>query len=249
MEDYALLRKIGLTEGEAKVYLSLIELGTTTVGPIIDKAEISSSKVYIILEKLVQKGLVSYITKNKTKHYQAANPTKLVDFVERKEKEILQTKKETIGLANELKNKTFSKQKESASIYRGYEGLKTAWGDAIEAMPTGGTYYFFSFGYGGDISLQSFFRNMASALKNKRVKIKGLANKREKALYKKFYSKIGYDMRYTDFELPADTTIAGENILILSWDKKEPIVYNIKSATLSRTYQHFLDQLWEAAEK
>lgn len=249
MENHALLRRIGLTEGETKVYLSLVELGTTTVGSIIDKAEISSSKVYIILEKLIQKGLVNYITQDKTKHYQAANPTKLVDFVERKEKEILQTKKEAIDLANELKNKTFSKQKESASIYRGHEGLKTAWGEAIESIPFGGTYYFFSFGYGEDVSLQSFFRNMTSKLKSKKIKIKGLANKREKSLYRAFYSKIGYDMRYTDFELPADTTIAGENILILSWDKKEPIVYAIKSATLSKTYQTFLDQLWQVAEK
>src|SRR3989344_4609552 len=197
MREQELLEKIGLTEGETKVYLSLIELGNTTVGPIIDKAGVSSSKVYIILEKLVQKGLVSYIIKNKTRHYQSSDPNRLIDFVEKKEQEIAQIKEETVTLAKELKTKDLSKQKESASIYRGYKGLKTIWEEAIESIPSRGAYCFFSFGYGEDDYLQSFFRNVASKLHERRIKIRGLANKKEKSLYRKFYSKIGYEMRYT----------------------------------------------------
>ena len=63
-ELYDLL-KIGLTEGEAKVYIALTELGSSTVGPIVKKAKVAYSNVYDILNRLIEKGIVSFITKNK----------------------------------------------------------------------------------------------------------------------------------------------------------------------------------------
>ena len=48
-----LLEEAGLTEGESKVYLALLELGTTKTGPLIKKARVSSSKVYKILDRVL----------------------------------------------------------------------------------------------------------------------------------------------------------------------------------------------------
>ncbi|MFH1455442.1 MAG: helix-turn-helix domain-containing protein, partial [archaeon] len=66
-----LLEEIGLTKGEVKVYLTLLKLGSTTTGKIIDEAQISSGKIYEILDKLIKKGLASYIIKDKTKYFSA----------------------------------------------------------------------------------------------------------------------------------------------------------------------------------
>ena len=44
-----LLEEIGLTKSEIKVYLALLELGSATSGPIVDKSGASSSKIYEIL--------------------------------------------------------------------------------------------------------------------------------------------------------------------------------------------------------
>ncbi|RMD45562.1 TrmB family transcriptional regulator, partial [Candidatus Pacearchaeota archaeon] len=54
----ALLKEIGLTNGETKVYLSLIKIGESTVGPIAKKSGVSLSKIYEILNNLIKKGLV-----------------------------------------------------------------------------------------------------------------------------------------------------------------------------------------------
>jgi len=67
------VKLLGLTEGEAKVYLSLLELGSSTIGPIIKKANIASSNVYDILNRLLKKGIVSYILKQKIKYFQESS--------------------------------------------------------------------------------------------------------------------------------------------------------------------------------
>ena len=61
------LRALGLTEGEIKVYTSLIKLGETTSGPLVDDSEVSLSKVYSILDRLAKKGLASHIIRKETK--------------------------------------------------------------------------------------------------------------------------------------------------------------------------------------
>ena len=58
-----LLEELGLTKGEIKVYLTLLKLGETTTGKIVEEAGISSGKIYEILEKLIRKGLASFIIK------------------------------------------------------------------------------------------------------------------------------------------------------------------------------------------
>ena len=76
-----LLEEIGLTNGEIKVYLALLKLAETTTGKIIEEAQISSGKIYEILDKLIKKGLVSYITKDKTKYFTTSSPNRILDYM------------------------------------------------------------------------------------------------------------------------------------------------------------------------
>ena len=64
----SLLEKIGLTKSEIKVYLALLELGCSATGKIVEKSKASSSKIYEILDRLMQKGLVSFIIKSGIKN-------------------------------------------------------------------------------------------------------------------------------------------------------------------------------------
>src|SRR3989339_141543 len=82
------LRKIGLTEGEIKVYIALLELGSTTSGNIIKISGVSGSKVYEVLDRLVNKGLVNFIHKNQVKYFEAASPERILDYLEEKGKQI-----------------------------------------------------------------------------------------------------------------------------------------------------------------
>ena len=83
-----LLTESGLTPGEAKVYLALLELGEATTGPITEQSGVAKSIVYHLLTKLGKKGLVSYIIKEKTKYYQAAEPSHLLEVLDKKRKDL-----------------------------------------------------------------------------------------------------------------------------------------------------------------
>lgn len=241
------LRKVGLTEGEIKVYLALIELGSVTVGPVIKKARVSNSKVYEILDKLIHKGLVNYIIKEKTKYFQAAQPISLKDYVQSKVGELIELDKDLNSVMDLIKlNK--NKPKEEARIFRGYNGMKTGMFEAIQTIPEKGEYLFFSKGYGGDPYLQQFFRNLSLELKRRKIKIFGLANTAEKKLFKSYYKKLGYDMRYVPFSWPSDVTVAGEYLIILVWEKEEPVTYLIQSKPLTESYSSFFRSLWERGD-
>ena len=78
------LEEIGLTKSEIKVYLALLKLGQTTAGPIVDEAKVTRSKIYDILERLKNKGLVSHIIKESTKYFSATSPTNIIEYLNKK---------------------------------------------------------------------------------------------------------------------------------------------------------------------
>src|SRR3989344_5270324 len=88
-----LFRELGFTDREVKVYLALLYLGSTTVGPFTSKTKLKAAKDYEPLEKLKEKGLVSFIVVSKTKYFQASDPQEilhLLDDRKRRFKEILE---------------------------------------------------------------------------------------------------------------------------------------------------------------
>ena len=131
------LKEAGLTDGEIKVYLALLEIGSSTVGPILAKSGITRSIIYRILERLIKKGLVSYITKEKTKYYQAAQPDKLLDYIDNREKELKQNKNKVEKLIPQLILKQKSAKKTEASIYEGFKGLITAYDKRYDKLKKG----------------------------------------------------------------------------------------------------------------
>ena len=68
------LSKIGLTEGEIKIYDALLELGETTRTRLAKKSGISPSKIYDVINRLVEKGIVSVVKKQGVLHFSAASP-------------------------------------------------------------------------------------------------------------------------------------------------------------------------------
>lgn len=115
-----------LTSGESKVYQALIELGVTSVGNIIKSSGVSHSKIYDILKRLSEKGLVSSINKNGRQYFSAANPEQLIALVDDEEKKLIKNKENISQLIKQLKlRQDISKPTSILSSYEGFKGMQT----------------------------------------------------------------------------------------------------------------------------
>jgi HTH-type transcriptional regulator, sugar sensing transcriptional regulator len=138
-----IFKQIGFTDGETKVYLALLKLGSTTAGPLTHKSRVSRSKVYEILEKLMEKGLVSFIIKEKTKYFQAAEPSKIQDYLEKKEKEFQKQKQEFDKILPQLElQQKMEKTEKMAQIFTGFKGIQTVHQHLFSRLKKGEEYVY-----------------------------------------------------------------------------------------------------------
>lgn len=80
LEKY--LQEIGLNEKEAAIYLALLQTDSASVIDISKNTGVNRSTVYVVLDGLMKKGLVSETKIGKKVHYLAEAPERLAAFVE-----------------------------------------------------------------------------------------------------------------------------------------------------------------------
>ncbi|HEY4527032.1 MAG TPA: helix-turn-helix domain-containing protein [Candidatus Paceibacterota bacterium] len=74
----AALTNVGFDEKEARVYLSLLELGEAPVSQIAKRAEVKRSITYHVLERLKTDGYVQSLVENKVKRFSAVDPLRVL---------------------------------------------------------------------------------------------------------------------------------------------------------------------------
>ncbi|MDP3026356.1 MAG: helix-turn-helix domain-containing protein [Nanoarchaeota archaeon] len=141
-EIQELLEKAGLSPGETKVYLSLVELGLSSVGPIVSKSGVSTSKVYSILNRLSKKGLVSSIVNERVKNFKAEDPSQLIEYVSKKEDELEEVKKSLEkNLSYIFEKIKISEKQVVTTIYEGLKGMKTVFDQSLKELKKDETLY------------------------------------------------------------------------------------------------------------
>ena len=123
--ELSILRKIGISEGEIKVYSALLDLGKSPINKIHEKTGIERRNIYDILNKLIERGLATYVNENKKRFFQISHPSKIIGYIEEKKNQLEKTEEEVkkdIPLIMEKFN--IKKDSINAEIYRGYEGIK-----------------------------------------------------------------------------------------------------------------------------
>src|SRR3989344_5367169 len=118
--ETAVLEDLGLSKNEIKIYLFLVKSEDVKTGKIIRHTGIASSRVYISLDKLIHRGLVSYFIKNNKKYFNATRPEILSNIFNNK-------KRQLDHLVIELKKLEKPSPSESSTvIYEGIKGFQNA---------------------------------------------------------------------------------------------------------------------------
>ena len=140
--DAGALHEAGLTDGEAKVYLALLELGSSTTGPIVHKSGIARSIIYQILARLMDKGIVSSIIKEKTSYFQAAEPGRLLEYLDERERMLKKSRENVQALLPQLLLLRKSTTQSAATLYTGLRGIRTAHEHTYEKLRRGEEYVY-----------------------------------------------------------------------------------------------------------
>lgn len=113
------LVKYGLSDKQAKVYVSLLKLGTATVNEIAEESDLVRTTTYDVLKTLREEGIVGSMDKNNVQYYEAAEPEKLIQILDERKKYITEILPHLKKLRIEIPEKPRSE------IYEGKNGVKT----------------------------------------------------------------------------------------------------------------------------
>jgi len=240
------LEKMGLTHGESQVYEALVENGPCATGILIRKANIASSKVYEVLNRLINKGLASFILKEGVKYFDATPPERLIDFIEEKRTELKVVQdeiKKIIPLMNEKRKD--SKLNQSVIVYQGLRGPAIVLKECIEAAKDGAELL----GFGTDED--PYFKYLPAQLKDHFREQKKYGIKWKMIFNKKFRSPNPLaDIRFLppDFEISVRTLIYGKKVAIVDFSPPITTII-IEKKEIVRNYINQFNYLWKQAKK
>ena len=147
MQIQVALKNFGLSEKEIAVYLALIELGSSSVRTISQKAKINRGTTYDILKSLINLGIISYYNKESKQYFIAERPETLLAVIDKKQEELKEVK-ENIEESLPLFKTIFEKQggKPVVKLYEGIIGIRHVLEDVLKSMDRvkDKTYYVYS---------------------------------------------------------------------------------------------------------
>ncbi len=245
------LKRIGLTDGEVRIYSALLDLGETTRTELAKKSGISPSKIYDVANRLLDKGVISAVTKKGVLHFSAANPARLNDFLEQKEREI-QEEREIVShlMPTLLAQYQQVREKTDIEVFYGWEGMKTAYSDLANSLSKGDTDYVFGASQGLDQSQADIFFSQYYKLETKRgyaTHIIFNENVRGNLERTSFFRKKPHQIRFlhqdtfTEFNFYKDTVLF---VMLL----KKPIVIRVTSKEAASSFRKFFETMWAEAK-
>lgn len=243
MVDTEALAEIGLSDREIAVYMALMELGSTTTGPLTKSSNVPSAKIYEVLGKLTKKGLATYTTKGNIKYFQATDPNTLINLFEEKKAGIQKLAQE-LGVIRKKQEPEYETR-----VYEGARAMKAAFYEMYDYIGKSSEYRVFPIGEQlGSEELVQFWAQVFRKRVDMKIVLKTMPNIQWRKIFEKFYR--GYkliDIRYTDQEFPTGIFIFKDHVLDVLWGEK-PIAFLIKSRENSERWRRFFDEQWERAK-
>jgi len=237
METRVVLENLGLSDGEIKVYLALLKLGSSPVSKIKEESELHRTTIYDFIEKLINKGLVSYSIENNVKFYSAMHPSKLMDFIKEKEVGLKEILPELISLSEQHKEEI------KIEILRGKGGFKTLLNLILRVRKD-------THAYGIDETV--FRKNFPIDIKHFLKQEQKLGMKEKLITFKDTeftYPEPHMEYRFFDkkFFSPTPWFAFGDYVAIMIWDPLTIIL--IKSKELSGGFYKHFNLLWKISKK
>lgn len=242
------LLRIGLTDGEAKIYVALLELGSSSVGPIRKRTKISHSNIYEILERLINKGVVTTIISNNIKIFQAVSPGNLSRFLDKKEEELHEQRSILAKALPRIEALQNLHPKQEATLFIGIKGLHSAYEELFKDTSKGvENLWMYTHDKKYEPVIDKFYTHSWLELANG-IHSRGISDEsyRPSKFAKEFQKK--FKMRFVDFPIFSHGEVFGEKFMLVSWE--DPIIAVLVHAKhVSEHFRKYFESVWSMGKK
>jgi HTH-type transcriptional regulator, sugar sensing transcriptional regulator len=245
--DFTSLKEAGLTDGEVKVYLALLELGSCTTGPIIEKSGVARSIIYQILEKLIQKGLVSYIVKEKTRHFQAAEPNKLLDYIDNREKILQENRNKVENLMPQLLLLKKSAKESEVQVFEGFKGIQTVHEHTYLKLNKGEGYFYLGIPPFQEEMYHLYWQRDHKRREKAGIKCKILFDQGtdKEILINRNKHKL-CDARYLPLNIQTPAWFMGyKDVIVIGLQSNRGIAIEITNEEIAHSFKVYFEEFWK----
>jgi sugar-specific transcriptional regulator TrmB len=241
------LTSLGLTQGEAKVFLAMIQIGPSRVGKIVEISGVSQSKIYNVLDRLVLKGLASYNIQDNIKHFQSLEPSRLHEYIQKKEDEIKRQKEGITQLVNDLTKNIYATKRSTSEIFVGERSLRSAYMTLLSDAKKGDMLRYFYPYPNAHENASPFYSRFYKYQKSKGLVERGIVTIDFKN--SKHFKEIPKDvkLRYVNFPLPGTIDMLMNKLLIVDWKTITGIL--ITSSEIASIFINYFDSIWRIAKR
>lgn len=236
------LKQLGMTDNEIDIYLTLLKKTEQSVGDIASRSGLHRQVCYDALERLLEKGFVSYVIKNSKKYFKPLEPKKIIDYLEQKKEGIKSILPELNGLFIQEKEET------EVEVIKGKNVIRTIYNDIHRVLRERKETL-----YAMGIEETKFLEFDEIGIRQHILKMK--KNKLKEKLLSKETASFFFPGAQSEYRLipdylfnPNPTHIYGNNVAIIIWgDPTYGII--IRSKQVADANRKYFQILWETARK
>lgn len=238
---------VGLTPGEAKVYLAMIHIGPSRVGKIVEISGVSQSKIYNVLDRLILKGLASYNLQDNIKYFQSLEPSRLHEYIQRKEDEVRRQKEALTQIISDLSKNVNAAKRSTSEIFMGERSLRSAYMTLLSDSKRGDILRYFYPYPNAHENASPFYSRFYKYQKSKGLVERGIVNSDFKN--SQHFKEIPKDvkLRHVNFPLPGTIDIFVDKLLIIDWKTITGIL--ITSSEIADIFVDYFDSIWKIAQR
>ncbi|MDQ6985935.1 MAG: helix-turn-helix domain-containing protein [Candidatus Dojkabacteria bacterium] len=245
------LSQFDLSEGEVKVYLHLQTSGKSTPLEMSKKLKLSRTKVYRVIEKLLNKGLIIEKIEGHGKKYIAQRPSRFLEILSEKERELSLLQMSAPSIVNQLNSLAPQIDSKTQILhYRGVEGLKqVVW----NTTKVDGTFRIYEVGNSMDVFLSQEFaeRVRLELSKNQKNKFRQLTNLKEIRNFTNVTEHVkqweGRHIPQNKLEIKVEIQIYNDCYAMYEYTKDEVFIVEIYNKELADMQKQVYDLIWESA--
>lgn len=250
---YYLLR-LGLDGRSADIYQSLKQYGPQTISEVARTSGVPRTRIYRVLDSLVEVGLIEVQTQHKRSILEAAPFSKVQVALTKKEQEINNLQDEYQELAAKIDLQTIQSGRSRVYFYEGLEGVKQMlW---TQTKYSGENLSILRDGMKQQVGL-AFFERWSQQCAENKIQFRSIVDDNFIQTQREWYARYSnkrlrhWQARYVPhgvFPIDYSLVVFGDVVMHYNWNNQQKFGIAIHDKFIAGMQRHMFEILWQMGE-